>query len=66
MAIRYNGTQITHEYKGVDIEKVTKYYSQGIETYYRIKGVDQKFWRLKDAKQYIDQRGQAAEQPPTE
>lgn len=41
-----------HIYKGVEIEKVKKYYSQGDEVYYRIG--NEHFDKLKDAKHYID------------
>ena len=54
MAIRHYGDQIIHEYKGIEIEKVVKYYSQGNETFYRVENTDKIFFRLKEAKQYID------------
>ena len=54
MSIRYYGDQIIHEYKGIEIEKVVKYYSQGIETYYTVENTDKIFFKLKDAKHYID------------
>lgn len=56
MAIRYEGTCIIHEYKGYDIKKTVKRYSQGDETFYRIDGVNETFWRLRDAKEYIDRK----------
>lgn len=52
MAIRYEGSQIIHEYKGSEIKKVVKYYSQGNETFYTVE--NKIFDRLKDAKHYID------------
>lgn len=45
---------ITHNYKGIEITKVTQYYFGKPETYYRIKGVSEVFWLLRDAKKYID------------
>ena len=52
MAIHYCGNEIIHEYKGCEIRKVTKYYAQGVETFYLFDG--KKFNRLKDAKDYIN------------
>jgi hypothetical protein len=54
MAIRYFGNQIIHEYKGIEIEKVVKHYSQGDETFYRVENTNKIFYKLKDAKHYID------------
>lgn len=55
MSIRYNGNEIIHDYKGIEIQKVVKYYSQGDEIFYRVENVeDRVFLRLKDAKHYID------------
>lgn len=55
MAIKYCGNDIIHEYKGYEIKKVVKYYFQGYERYYVFDGMH--FERLKDAKRYIDLRG---------
>lgn len=48
--------EVIHKYKGFEIEKKEKYYSQGTETWYVVKGVinSRHFDRLKDAKQFID------------
>lgn len=54
MAVRYDGRNIIHEYKGFLIEKVEKYYSQGTERFYRVDG--KCFEKLKEAKQYIDNK----------
>lgn len=54
MAIKYIGRDIIHEYKGVSIEKVERYYSQGTERYYRVG--DKMFEKLREAKQYIDKQ----------
>ena len=43
-----------HNYKNVEIERVEKHYAQGNEVSYRIDGVSEVFYKLKDAKQYID------------
>lgn len=57
MAVKYSlDNQIIHTYKGVEIKKVVKYYSQGNETFYRIESTNEVFFRLKDAKQYIDRQ----------
>lgn len=52
MAIKYYGNEIVHEYKGCEIKKVVKHYSQGNEVFYLFD--DKVFDRLKDAKHYID------------
>lgn len=67
MGIKYNaGNQIVHIYKGFEITKISHYYSQGTETFYKITKkpdyltetekmtIITSFERLKDAKQYID------------
>lgn len=41
-----------HIYKGIEIEKVEKHYSQGNEIYYKIG--NEHFAKLKDAKHYIN------------
>jgi adenosine deaminase len=43
-----------HNYKNVEIERVEKHYAQGNEVSYKIDGVSEIFYKLKDAKQYID------------
>lgn len=43
-----------HNYKNVAIERVEKYYAQGNEVSYRINGISEIFYKLKDAKRYID------------
>jgi hypothetical protein len=51
--MRYSFETI-HDYKGYEIEKKEKYYFQGSEKWYIIRGVYGSFDRLKDAKRYID------------
>ncbi len=52
MDILHYGNEIIHEYKGCEIKKVTKYYSQEHEIFYLFDG--KVFGCLKDAKRYID------------
>lgn len=54
---RITEMNITHLYKGVEIEKVERYYMQGSEVFYRLFDKNrnlQVFDRLKDAKSFVD------------
>lgn len=49
---------IVHKYKGFEIKKIERYYFQGTEICYVIKGISEEvFYKLKDAKSYIDRLG---------
>lgn len=45
---------IIHNYKGVEIKKRDSISFGKVYSFYKIAGVDDTFWLLKDAKQYID------------
>lgn len=49
---------IVHNYKGFEIKKIERYYFQGTVICYVIKGISEEvFYKLKDAKAYIDKLG---------
>lgn len=54
--IKYVGNDIIHIYKGYEIKKVEKYYSQGREVYYTTISSSEPFYTLRDAKKYIDKK----------
>ena len=53
----YHNNELIHMYKDYGIRRIEKYYAQGNEIFYKIIGFDIIFWKLKDAKAYIDKLG---------
>lgn len=54
MRYSFETIRTIRNYNGYEIEKKEKYYFQGSEKFYVIRGVYGSFDRLKDAKRYID------------